>query len=207
MTCYATPHQTPMRADDCADCAHYRRDRSGIEIDCVCSEYRIDTGVTKIYGIHAEGGCTMIAHAIRKYIVVVFFSALVPFHQSNADTPFNGVLQGQFAVSPTGAATYTVPIEVPPGINGLQPELALVYNSQAGNGILGVGWQLSGLSAITRCPKTYAQDGVKEGIKLDITDRYCLDGQRLVPVDGNYANYGKDGKEYRTEINSFAKIV
>lgn len=111
---------------------------------------------------------------------------------------------GEFAVSPTGAATYTIPIRVPPGTAGMEPKLALVYNSQAGNGLLGVGWSLSGLSAITRCPQTVAQDGVKGGVNYDANDRFCLDGQRLVAISGVY---GADSTEYRTERESFAKIV
>jgi hypothetical protein len=145
--------------------------------------------------------------AAKKFGFVLFVLSLFTFHTAYAETPYNGVTQGQFAVSPSGAATYTIPIEVPPGINGMQPNLAFTYNSQAGNGLLGVGWNLSGLSAITRCPKTYAQDGVKEGVKLDITDRYCLDGNRLIPSDGNYSNYGANGKEYRTEIDTSVKII
>ena len=140
---------------------------------------------------------------VRKFVAVgfVFFFAI----SAQAETLFEGVTKGSFAVSPTGAATYTIPIEVPPGIAGLQPELALTYNSQGGNGLLGMGWSLSGLSAITRCPKTYAQDGEIVGIKLDTTDRYCLNGQRLVAVNGK--PYGEDGTEYRTEIDSFTKIT
>ena len=34
-------------------------------------------------------------------------------------------------------------------------------------------------------------------------DRFALDGQRLILVSGTY---GEDGSEYRTEIDSFAKI-
>ncbi|MFC7286536.1 SpvB/TcaC N-terminal domain-containing protein [Herminiimonas glaciei] len=86
---------------------------------------------------------------------------------------------GQFSVNESGAATYTIPITIPPGIGGIEPKLALSYNSQAGNGLLGVGWSLSGLSAIGRCPQTMAQDGKRGGVKLDNDDRYCLDAQRL----------------------------
>ena len=38
-------------------------------------------------------------------------------------------IQGSFAVGEIGNALYTVPIEVPQGINHFQPSLALCYNS------------------------------------------------------------------------------
>jgi hypothetical protein len=39
---------------------------------------------------------------------------------------------------------------VPPGISGMKPELSINYNSNSGNGLLGVGFGLGGLSAIHR---------------------------------------------------------
>jgi hypothetical protein len=111
---------------------------------------------------------------------------------------------GWMAVSEGGAATYTLPISVVPGTSGMEPKLAFTYNSQAGNGMLGAGWSLSGLSAITRCPRTMAQDGVRGGVTFTSSDRFCLDGQRLVLVSGTY---GSDGAVYRTELESFSKIV
>lgn len=108
------------------------------------------------------------------------------------------------SVSPSGAANYSIPIQVPAGVNGMTPNFAFSYNSQGGNGQLGMGWGISGLSSITRCPKTIAQDRVKTGITLTNTDRFCLNGQRLVNVSGAY---GANGTLYRTEIESFTKIV
>src|SRR4051812_20841825 len=43
----------------------------------------------------------------------------------------------------TGTGKYSVPIEVPPGRNGLQPHLSLEYSSGHGNGYFGVGWTLN----------------------------------------------------------------
>ncbi|NLR75798.1 SpvB/TcaC N-terminal domain-containing protein [Leeia aquatica] len=119
-----------------------------------------------------------------------------------ADIP--GILQGQFGVGNAGAARYTLPIDVPVGVAGMKPDLALVYNSQAGNGPVGTGWGLAGLSSITRCPKTMAQDNVRGSVNFDANDRFCLDGNRLMLVAGSY---GADGSEYRTELESFSKVV
>jgi hypothetical protein len=54
-----------------------------------------------------------------------------------------GRTPGTFAVSPTGASTYTIPIWAPPGPGGVQPNLALTYNSQQSHGYMGVGWSLA----------------------------------------------------------------
>jgi hypothetical protein len=132
--------------------------------------------------------------------VVIAFLGVNP---ACADTAV-GAIPGQFSVSESGAATYTIPIDVPPGIAGMEPKLSLVYNSQGGNGLLGVGWSLSGLSAITRCPRTIAQDGVRAGVEYSSNDKFCLDGQRLVATSGAY---GANGTEYRTELENFAKVI
>ncbi|MCL5060983.1 MAG: hypothetical protein M1449_11225 [Candidatus Thermoplasmatota archaeon] len=115
-----------------------------------------------------------------------------------------GATPGSHQVSPSGAFTYTIPIATPPGTAGIEPKLSLAYNSQGGNGLLGMGWSLAGLSVIHRCPKTVVQDGVLGGVNYDANDRYCLDGQRLVAVSGAY---GADATEYRTETESHSRIV
>jgi hypothetical protein len=133
--------------------------------------------------------------------------------QAQAQTTVAGSTPGQFAVSPSGAATYSIPIQVPPGVAGMAPKLELVYNSQGGNGMLGMGWSLSGLSAITRCPRNKASDGVMGSVNFDANDRFCMDGQRLILVDAtgnavpNQTGYGAAGTQYRTETESFSKIT
>lgn len=113
-------------------------------------------------------------------------------------------LPGKFNVNATGGAEYTIPISVPPGTAGMQPSLSLTYSSQNGDGYLGIGWTLSGLPAITRCARTVAQDGVHGSVNFDTNDRFCMNGQRLINISGSY---GSDGTEYRTEIESFSKII
>ncbi|MCK4679304.1 MAG: hypothetical protein KAT48_14315 [Bacteroidales bacterium] len=115
-----------------------------------------------------------------------------------------GVLPGALNISGTGAATYSIPIDVPPGLNGIQPNISLVYNSQGGNGYLGVGWSLAGLSAISRTGTTIYNDGYVDGIDFDDNDKFALDGNRLIAINGEY---GANGTEYRTEIETFSKII
>src|SRR5919108_431763 len=124
---------------------------------------------------------------------------------AQAQTTVAGFTPASFRVTESGAAEYRIPIRMPPGIGGMEPKLALVYTSGAGNGPLGQGWGFEGFSAIARCPRTIAQDGIRGSVNYDWNDRYCLDGQRLVLVAG--ASYGADGSEYRTESESFTKLV
>jgi hypothetical protein len=64
-----------------------------------------------------------------------------------------GRTPGGFAVS-GGSASYSIPIWTPPGPNGLTPSISMNYNSQAENGLGGVGWALGAVSSIERCTRT-----------------------------------------------------
>lgn len=135
-----------------------------------------------------------------------------------------GYTQGGFGVSDAGAATYNIPFVIPAGTAGLQPKIGLSYSSQSGNSFVGLGWSLSGLSSITRSSKTRSQDetsdatqqtkAVSLGINYNKSDRFSLDGERLVlapeSINSSIAfddNYGNDQTVYYTEQNSFTKVV
>lgn len=130
-----------------------------------------------------------------------------PSITSYADSANNtvGYLDGSFSVSAMGAATYNVPIAIPPGTAGVQPEIALQYNSQSGEGVAGFGWSIAGISSISRCGKTVAQNGVASGINFSTDDVFCLDGQQLVSVEGGI--YGGNNTSYKTEIDSYSNIT
>lgn len=115
-----------------------------------------------------------------------------------------GTTEGVLNVSDMGAANYTIPIKVPDGINGLQPTLAMVYNSQGGNSPLGMGWSISGLSAISRTGNTIYHDSKVDGVSLNNQDKFALDGNRLVVT---YGAYGAAASAYRTESETFKDIT
>jgi RHS repeat-associated protein len=143
----------------------------------------------------------------KRFISVVFRTALSLLivgasGYSNSQTQM--ATPGAMSVSASGAAMYSIPIYASPGTASMQPGLALTYSSQGGNGLAGMGWSLSGLSAIVRCPKTLAQDGVRTAITLTNNDAFCLDGQRLMSTGGAY---GAAGTEYRTEVESFSRVA
>jgi RHS repeat-associated protein len=110
-----------------------------------------------------------------------------------------GATAGSFDVAESGAATYSIPIALPPGTAGMQPSIGLSYNSQGGGGLVGMGWSMSATSAVHRCPATTYSDGYKGQVSFNnATDKFCLDGQRLMQVaDGTY----------RTERDSFSRIT
>ena len=113
-----------------------------------------------------------------------------------------GALGGTVDISAMGGLVYSIPLELPSGINGMQPNLSITYNSQAGNGLLGWGWDLTGLSSITRTGQTLYHDDKMTAADLSWNDRFLLDGKRLVKV----ADY-TDSVEYRTEQDEMSRIM
>lgn len=115
-----------------------------------------------------------------------------------------GAIEGSVSVNALGGAIYSIPINTPSDIGEIQPNLSVVYNSQSGNGLLGWGWTLGGLSAITRINPTLYHDDYLDGVDF-VNDRFALDGKRLMLV--NNETYGSNGAEYRTEVDGMSKIV
>ena len=116
-----------------------------------------------------------------------------------------GAVPASLDVSSQGKANYTIPIEVPPGRLGLQPQLAVQYQGTNINGLMAQGWSLIGLSRIERCRKTVAEDGVAQGVQMAAGDDYCLDGQKLLP-DTTSSSVSTPTRTHHTEIENF-KII
>ena len=98
------------------------------------------------------------------------------------------------SLSPNGGYAIEVPIEVAAAAKNFLPKLSLAYNSAAANGILGYGWNLSGLSVISRGYKSLYYDGKTEGpIASKQESVFTLDGQRLIRKSATASQI-----EYRT---------
>ena len=127
-------------------------------------------------------------------ISILCFSQAPPrFHDTKGNIEVNG----------GGQLQYSLDIAVPPGIKSISPKISLDYTSGSGNGIAGYGWNISGISTISRVGKTIEKDGEVKAAQLDYTDYYSFNGQRLILKSGEY---GKDGAEYVTEKYSNIKI-
>ncbi|MDX8339759.1 FG-GAP-like repeat-containing protein [Draconibacterium sp. IB214405] len=156
---------------------------------------------------YTPSGGTMTAEIVDPVVtgsVSYNYTVVDPETRSLNTSYMVGTTNGSFNVNPVGGATYSIPLDVPPGVAGLQPSISINYNSLAGSGIAGYGWQINGLSVITRSPKTYYYDSAFEGVDLTLTDRFSLDGQRMVCTSGTY---GGNGSQYRTENDAISKVT
>jgi RHS repeat-associated protein len=96
--------------------------------------------------------------------------------------PLAPTIKAEMTVSESGALSYMLPIEIHKGINDFQPNISLSYNSQSGNGMAGWGWNITGLSMISRGGKSQDIDGVTVGTQFNDSDPFYLDGQRLIKI-------------------------
>jgi RHS repeat-associated protein len=126
-----------------------------------------------------------------------------------------GAIRGigeKFAANPvTGTGSMSVPLAISPGRSGFGPQLSLSYDSGAGNGSFGFGWNLS-LPSITR--KT--DKGLPQYRDADESDVFILSGaEDLVPVlesngsrfEDNTSVVGYTVHRYRPRIEGlFARI-
>ncbi len=91
---------------------------------------------------------------------------------------------------PTGAFTQRIPIVIPPGRNGMQPDIALEYNSQrTEDSMVGYGWSLS-VPYIQRLNKTGSQD------------LYTTSTVFTSSLDGELAKTSATSSQYRARIES-----
>lgn len=88
------------------------------------------------------------------------------------------------STSPTGGVTYSLSIPVAAGFK-LTPGVTLAYNSQAGNGLAGYGWDIGGLSAITVIAKNRYYHGTNGAAEIEGTHvAWSLDGVPLLENQG-----------------------
>lgn len=119
--------------------------------------------------------------------------AQTPIGYEGAEMPVS------YDVSSTGAFQYTLPLRLPPGIKDMVPNLSVSYNSQSGNGTMGIGWSLTGLSAITRGMPTLFHHANISPVGVGPGDVLFLDGQQINKT-------GPSTTLYLTEVKNFAKI-
>src|SRR5262245_25541136 len=82
----------------------------------------------------------------------------------------------------TGTGNFTVPLALPRGRNGFQPQLALVYSTGNGNGPLGLGWDLS-VPGVSRKTSKGIPRYRDNGADPKEQDTFVLSGaEDLVPV-------------------------
>jgi len=109
-----------------------------------------------------------------------------------------GSINGAMNVGSNGKISYTIPINISPGTKGMQPSIAIEYSSGSGNGLLGLNWQLGGISSISRNAKTSYYDNENTPIQYTTSDAFSLNGQRLISTGVN---------TYSPENNPYVKVA
>lgn len=158
---------------------------------------------------------------MRRRTLIVMSAVAVTWAAATVSYADVGRIPASYQVNSYGGFTYSIPIWLPRGPNGVEPHLTLVYDSSTDSNVAdgmlqlgtsdpdaipaGAGWVLEGLSAIQRANKTVAQDGAASSPAYSSSDAYTLEGSRLRLTSSG--NYGGDGSTYQTELANFAQAT
>jgi|GEM_PF-4111900 len=160
--------------------------------------------------LHRVKSLLMINFFRFSFSIFLFFSFISYSFASGDETPPNsdrsgGASNESFQTNLfTGSFSKSIPIVVPPGTGGMQPSLALSYDSGSINSptILGAGWSLTGLGSIERSTKK----GIPsyDGFPPNGSDSYILNlgsTYDLVTVSGD------TNSPYHTKTETFLRIA
>ena len=146
--------------------------------------------------------CIMKPFFTVRILLMVFatISCVLPI---SATSGYVGRTEGELTVTPLGQANYEIPIPAIPGTGGMVPHLSVTYNSSNRSGLLGYGFDLTGLSVIGRVPQNLALDNRVGEVTFTAADRFALDGARLVVTD----NVNALQRVYSTEVKNYARVT
>ena len=98
--------------------------------------------------------------------------------------PFPGLASALRVDESSGAAASAIDIAVPPGRRGMSPKLSVVYSSNRGNGLFGVGWHLP-IGSIKRSTRHGVPFEYDNAAGTESQFRYAVPGDAL-PGEGEY---------------------
>lgn len=196
----------------------FSQNPTNINLNSVPTNYAVDSYTRATTKINLQPGfkfepSTNNSNKLLNLSIGTYPSFVSPAYQDTL--PANNVItinpnlelattEGSGNVLPNGSFNYQFPIFCSPGMASTQPNLSVSYNSNSGISILGLGFSLSGISAIGRTNKTKFYDGVNSEIKLNNSDVFALDGERMLLKTGTY---GQNGATYKMEVENYNKMI
>ena len=134
-------------------------------------------------------------------ILTMIFITVLPSKAMPDNEPV-GKIDDEFTVTPMGQANFEIPIPALPGTGGMTPKLSVGYNSSTKSSLFGYGFDLKGLSIISRVPRNKFNDDTVGYVDFTSNDRFALDGARLIQTSSS-----NSVQEFSTENDCFSKIV
>ncbi|WP_267531868.1 SpvB/TcaC N-terminal domain-containing protein, partial [Acinetobacter oleivorans] len=152
---------------------------------------------------------------------ILFISIFLAIHHSHAaEVDLVGSLEGGTNIDSNGVVEHSIPINIPPSLNSFIPQLAISYSGQSGDGVLGVGWAIDGLSSISRCNELNGNnistppgaDSLEKGSNFFGTNIppninyscFALDGKKLILINSSEPI---EKAQFRLENDNFTKVT